>query len=103
MRLVLLLLLISTNLTAQIIQSVELEVVGKPSWQNVIPIGTNGLLLFIKTDQAKAKAVRYDGDLQKKWELDVFLDVERAPTAYTFIKNKSLFFLGKPAECTTKY
>ncbi len=84
MRLVLLLLFFSTNLSAQIIQNVEMEVVGKPSWQNIIPIGKNGLMLFVKTDQAKAKAVMYDGDLQKKWESEVFLDVERAPTAYTF-------------------
>ncbi len=91
MRLVLLLLLFSTNLTAQIIQSVELEVVGKPSWQNVIPIRKNGLLLFVKTDQAKAKAVMYDGDLQKKWESDVFLDVERAPTSYTIDQEQITF------------
>lgn len=91
MRLVLLLLLFSTNLFAQIIQNVELEVVGKPSWQNIIPIGKNGLLLFVKTDQAKAKAVMYDGDLQKKWESEVFLDVERAPTAYTFDQQQITF------------
>ncbi|MBP8156249.1 MAG: hypothetical protein KAX81_04415, partial [Leadbetterella sp.] len=91
MRFVLLLLLFSTNLTAQIIQNGELEVVGKPSWQNIIPIGKNGLLLFVKTDQAKAKAVMYDGDLQKKWESDVFLDVERAPTAYTFNQEQITF------------
>lgn len=84
MRFVLLLLFFTTNLTAQIVQNVELEVVGKPSWQNIIPIGKNGLLLFVKTDQAKAKAVMYDGDLQKKWESEVFLDVERPPTTYTF-------------------
>ena len=91
MRFVFLLLLFSTNLTAQIIQNVELEVVGKPSWQNIIPIGKNGLLLFVKTDQAKAKAVMYDGDLQKKWESDVFLDVERAPTAFTFDQEQITF------------
>lgn len=91
MRFVFLLLLFSSNLAAQIIQSVELEVVGKPSWQNVIPIGKSGLLLFVKTDQAKAKAVMYNGDLQKKWESDIFLDVERAPTAYTFDQGKIAF------------
>ncbi|WP_255075560.1 hypothetical protein [Lacihabitans sp. CCS-44] len=91
MRFVLLLLLFSTNLTAQIIQNVELEVVGRPSWQNIITIGKNGLLLFVKTDQAKAKAVMYDGDLQKKWESDIFLDVERAPTAYTFNQEQITF------------
>ncbi len=86
-----LLLLFSTNLTAQIIQNVELEVVGKPSWQSIIPIGKDGLLLFVKTDQAKAKAVMYDGNLQKRWESDVFLDVERAPTAYTFDQEQITF------------
>lgn len=90
-RFLILLLLFSTRLSAQIIQSVELEVVGKPSWQNVIPLDKNGLFLFVKTDQAKAKAVMFDGDLQKKWESDIFLDVERAPTSYTFDDDKITF------------
>ncbi len=79
------------NLSAQVIQNVELEVVGKPSWQNIIPIGKNGLMLFVKTDQAKAKAVMFDSDLQKKWESEVFLDVERAPTAFTFDQEQISF------------
>jgi hypothetical protein len=90
-RLLLLLFLFSVNLPAQIIQNVELEVVGKPSWQNIIPMGKNGLMLFVKTDQAKAKAVMYDIDLQKKWETEVFLDVERAPTAFTFDQQQITF------------
>lgn len=91
MRYLIILLVFSNSLCAQIIQSVELEVVGKPSWQNIIPIGKGGLLLFTKTDQAKAKAVMYDIDLQKKWESDIFLDVERAPTAFTFDEKKFTF------------
>jgi hypothetical protein len=42
------------------------------------------MLLFVKTDQAKAKVIMFDADLQKNWESDIFLDVERSPTAYTF-------------------
>jgi hypothetical protein len=47
-------------------------------------------LLFVKTDQAQAKTVMQNGDLQKK-ESDILLDVERASTAITFAQAKFTF------------
>jgi hypothetical protein len=83
-RYLIILLIFSNDLFAQVVQNVELEVVGRPSWQNIIPVGKSGLFLFTKTDQAKAKAIMFDSNLQKQWETELFLDVERAPTAYTY-------------------
>ena len=76
---------------AQLQQNVEIEIVGMPSWQLLIPMQTKGLLLFIKTDQTKAKVIHMDKDLGKIWEKDLFLDVERAPTAYTFDNEHATF------------
>jgi hypothetical protein len=82
---------LSFRVSAQLQNNIEIEVVGKPSWQLLIPMGTNGLLFFIKTDQTKAKVFKFDKDLAKTWEKDLFLDVERAPTAYTFDPETATF------------
>ncbi|MCP9768717.1 hypothetical protein EGI22_12395 [Lacihabitans sp. LS3-19] len=91
MRVFFLFFLFSTSLSAQIIQNVEIEVVGRPSWQTIIPFGKDGMLLLTKTDQTKAKVVMFDADLNKKWETDIFLDVERSPTSYSFDKEQITF------------
>ncbi len=83
--------LISSICLGQLQQNVELEIVGMPSWQMLIPMKTKGILLFIKTDQTKAKVIHMDKDLGKIWEKDIFLDVERAPTAYTFDEENATF------------
>jgi hypothetical protein len=86
------LVLISTATSfAQLQQNVEVEIVGMPSWQLLIPMQNKGLLLFLKTDQTKAKVVHMNKDLGKIWEKDIFLDVERAPTAYTFDTENATF------------
>jgi hypothetical protein len=76
---------------AQLQQNVEVEIVGMPSWQLLIPMENKGVLLFLKTDQTKAKVMQLDKDLSKIWEKDIFLDVERAPTAYTFDADNATF------------
>jgi hypothetical protein len=75
----------------QLQQNVEIEIVGMPSWQLLIPMQADGLILFIKTDQTKAKVIHMDKNLVKIWEKDIFLDVERAPTAYTFDADNATF------------
>jgi hypothetical protein len=76
---------------AQLQQNIEIEIVGMPSWQLLIPMQNKGLVLFLKTDQTKAKVIHMDNELVKIWEKDIFLDVERAPTAYTFDAENATF------------
>jgi hypothetical protein len=77
---------------AQLQKNVELEIVGNPTWQILIPMSENGALLFVKTDHTKAKVFMFDKDLKQQWDKEIFLDVERAPTSYTF-DNQSATFL----------
>ncbi|MGL4632557.1 MAG: hypothetical protein ACRCVT_15245 [Leadbetterella sp.] len=72
-------------------KTAELEIVGSPSWQWVLPVQNTGLIYFTKTDQTKAKIVSFDADLVKRWEKDIYLDAERAPTAYTLDSNQITF------------
>ncbi|NBA88503.1 hypothetical protein GVN16_22205 [Emticicia sp. CRIBPO] len=83
-KLVWLFLLFCQLAEAQVQKNVEFEIVGKPSWQMIIPMGPNGVLLFAKTDMTKAKLFMFDDQLSKLWETEIYLDVERKPTAYTF-------------------
>jgi hypothetical protein len=83
MRFLVVFFLISFQISGQVVQNVEVELVGRPSWQNLIPLSENGLLMLSKTDQTKAKIIKFDQDLTRLWEVDFYLDVERAPTAYT--------------------
>ena len=92
MRLLLILLFaFPGQLYSQLMQNIEFEVVGKPTWHTLVPMGNKGALFFIKTDQTKAKVLFFDENLKKNWEKDIFLDVERAPTAYTFDAQKATF------------
>ncbi len=91
MKFALFLLLIFFETNAQVIQNIEVEVVGKPSWQLIIPMDTIGVFLFIKSDIAKAKIVFFDKELKKKWEKDLYLDVENQPAAFSFDKEKFTF------------
>jgi hypothetical protein len=84
-------LLIPGHIFAQLIQNIEFEAVGKPTWHTLVPMGEHGTLFFIKTDQTKAKVLFFDKNLKKNWEKDIFLDVERSPTAYTFDANTATF------------
>jgi hypothetical protein len=76
---------------AQLIKNIQLEIVGKPTWQMVLPLENQGLMLFAKSDLSKAKVYMFDNELNKLWETDVYLDVERQPTAYTFSETKATF------------
>ncbi|MDZ7935747.1 MAG: hypothetical protein U5M51_12465 [Emticicia sp.] len=75
-----------------VLKTVEIEVSGNPTWQKVISLGSEGLLLFVKRDVTKAILIKFDTDLKKIWETEVLLDVERKPTAY-FLDNQKITFL----------
>lgn len=91
MKCALFLFLIFFESYGQVIRNIEVEVVGKPSWQLLIPMDTIGVFLFVKSDIAKAKIVLFDKELKKKWENDLYLDVENQPTAFSFDKEKVTF------------
>jgi len=79
------------SVSAQLLGNIEIEVVGNPSWQMLIPHGSNGMVLIVKIDQTKAKVFYFDSDLNKKWETNLYLDVERQPISYTFTENSITF------------
>ena len=82
-KILLLLLLVNVQLHAQIEKNVEVEVLGRPSWQMLIPLSDNGLLMFVKSDLTKASVFKFDKNLEKIWEKEIYLDAEDAPKAYT--------------------
>jgi hypothetical protein len=86
------LLTLTYNLFAQVPQTIEIEVSGRPTWQKIIPLGKNGLIFFIKKDITKAIIARFDTDLKKVWESEIFLDAEKQPTSYT-IDNEQVTFI----------
>ncbi|MCU0325135.1 MAG: hypothetical protein MUF45_07755 [Spirosomaceae bacterium] len=88
-------LLFSQFAFAQVVKTVEVDVLGRPTWQQIISIGKNGLVLFIKSDVTKAKAIRFDSDLNKLWETELFLDAEKQPTAYTVDKELITFMFSE--------
>lgn len=84
-------------LTAQIfnngvIKTLEIEIIGRPTWQKIIPLGNEGLLLFVKKDITKAVIYKFDSDLKKLWESEIFLDAEHQPTSYS-INNQIVTFV----------
>ncbi len=79
----LLLLLLTQQVFSQVEKNVELEVVGRPSWQMMIPMQEDGLIFLVKSDITKAMVYRFDKDLNKLWEKEVYLDAEDPPKAYT--------------------
>ncbi|WP_131458154.1 hypothetical protein [Jiulongibacter sediminis] len=82
-KIVLAFLLATQMLYAQLDKNVEVEVVGRPSWQMMIPMQEEGLVFLVKSDVTKAMVFRFDKDLNKIWEKEVFLDAEDPPKAYT--------------------
>ena len=92
-KIILLLLIASTTLKAQLEKNVQIEVVGRPSWQMMIPLQDNGLLVMVKTDITKIHFYNFDSDLNKRWDKEVFLDAEAPPKAYTLTgEDLSLMF-----------
>lgn len=79
-------------LIAQVQQTIEIEVSGRPTWQKIIPLGKNGLIFLIKKDVTKAIIARFDTELKKVWESEIFLDAEKQPTSYT-IDNERVTFM----------
>ncbi|MFY7909073.1 MAG: hypothetical protein ACOVO2_05955 [Emticicia sp.] len=78
-----------------VLKTIEIEVTGNPTWQKIIPLGSDGLLLFVKKDVTKALLIKFDTDLKKLWETEVLLDVERKPTAYSFDSQKVTFLFSE--------
>jgi hypothetical protein len=69
------------NVSAQVLKTIEFEINGRPTWQQLIPLGKDGLILFAKKDITKAIIVKFDTDLKKVWESEIFLDVEKKPSS----------------------
>jgi hypothetical protein len=97
MRFFLLFFLVGSFANAQLINNVQLEVVGKPSWQQTISLGDKGVLLFVKTDITRARIYKFDENLKQQWATDVFLDVERKSTSY-FIDKEKITFLFRETQ-----
>jgi len=83
---------LSNYLAMSVLKTVEIEVSGNPTWQKVILLGQEGLLFFVKKDITKALIIKFDTDLNKVWEKEFFLDVERNPTSY-YLDNHQVTFL----------
>lgn len=75
-----------------VLKTVEIEISGNPTWQKIIPLGNDGLLVFVKKDITKATIIKFDKNLTKLWENEVLLDVERKPSSY-FIDKTTVSFL----------
>ncbi len=87
------LLFVQFTAESQLQKNVELEVVGRPSWQMMIPMDKDGLIFLVKTDLTKMKVFRFDNELTNLWEKEVFLDAEAPPKAYTLAEDHiSLLF-----------
>jgi hypothetical protein len=89
------LVIIHHNLFAQVSKTIEIEVSGRPTWQKIIPLGKNGLLFFIKKDVTKAIIARFDTDLKKIWESEIFLDAEKQPASYTLDNERVTFMFSE--------
>lgn len=88
-------ILVHYNLFSQVSQTIEIEVSGRPTWQKIIPLGKNGLLFFIKKDVTKAIIARFDTDLKKIWESEIFLDAEKQPASYTLDNERVTFMFSE--------
>ncbi|PLK43700.1 hypothetical protein [Emticicia sp. TH156] len=86
-----------SGISAQVLKTVEYEISGRPTWQQLIPLGDKGVILFAKKDVTKAVIVKFDTELNKAWESEIFLDVEKQPTAFTF-DNEQITFMFNEAQ-----
>lgn len=80
--------LMSLQLSAQVLGSASLEVVGSPGWYKAIPLKQEGLVMIVKEDQTRFKVVKFDAQLHKIWDQDLFLDTESGPAAVTLRENR---------------
>ncbi len=80
---------------AQVEKTIQVDIVGRPTWQQIIPLGNDGILIFTKSDVTRAKAMRFDTDLNRLWETEIFLDVEKQPTAFTIDKEYLTFMFSE--------
>lgn len=75
------LMFMSLQLTAQVLRSATLEVVGSPGWYKAISLKQEGVVMIVKEDQTRFKVVKLDARLNKIWDQDLFLDTETGPAA----------------------
>ncbi len=92
---ILFLLILNFSLSAQVEKTIEIEISGRPSWQKIIPLGKDGLIFIIKKDVTKAIIARFDSNLKKTWETEIFLDVEKEPTSYTLDSERVTFVFSE--------
>ena len=94
-KLLIVVLFLSYTVSAQVLKTVEFEISGRPTWQRLIPLGKDGIIIFAKKDITKAVVARFDTDLNKLWESEIFLDAERKPSSYTVDKERITFIFSE--------
>lgn len=80
---------------AQLLKNVEVEVLGRPTWDMEISLGEDGILFLVKSDVTKINIIRFDKELNQVWRKEYFLDTEKAPKAYTIVDDKVSFLFSE--------
>lgn len=92
---VLFLLFITSFSQAQLLKNIEVEVLGKPTWDMEISLGEAGMIFLVKSDVTKINMIRFDKELNQLWRKEYFLDAEKAPKAYTIADEKVSFLFSE--------
>jgi hypothetical protein len=79
----------------QLLKNVEVEVLGRPTWDMQISLGENGILLLVKSDVTKIDIFKFDAQLKEEWRKEYFLDAEKAPKAYTIALDHVSFLFSE--------
>lgn len=97
MRFVFLVVLITLcgALKGQVLHSAKVEVVGKPTWYEVVSLENEGVILVLKEDQTKFKILKLDSNLTKRWEQDFFLDTDKRPSAISKTEDRLILLFAE--------
>lgn len=89
------LLILGFQVKAQLIKSIEFDIIGQPSWDLTVPTNDNGLIYIAKTDLTKVFIAKYSSDLEIEWKNEFFIDAEKPPTAYTIYDTYASFLFNE--------
>ncbi len=73
-------------------QRVEIETRGNADKMHVVPVDSEGLILFSETDQGRYSFTRYTTDLQQDWSIDCNVNPALDLTRYIY-RDKALYLL----------
>lgn len=93
--LILLVLFVVGTGSAQVLHNATVELVGSPTWVRTINLEKEGLVLVLKEDQTRFKVVRYNVNLEKLWEENLFLDTERQPASVNLHGDRVAFIFSE--------